>query len=277
MDHALLTGNTRCCQVRKDAARPRKLQALSAAREAAYARYANIYKDHAAETYARCVAAAKSQQGGVEAYRRRIVAASLDAERYKGYHDTEVATAEQEEEGQADMSVGDSTSLSVSISETSGSEADVRQGGGASNDAVYLLGNDAESECTAVSSGGGSEAFLGPGTARHAEEWGTAMTSGRGGSTFVDVVPFHNVRAKYMRPWNDTALSRPYQVRPSPSWRVGGAVRLGSVSTAASGLSLPTTAESGRTMEGHHKTVDTATRRRSYTLTGKAGKAWGQA
>ncbi|CAM9980594.1 unnamed protein product, partial [Scytosiphon promiscuus] len=72
-------------QVRLDTARQRKSHAVATAREAAYARYANIYKDHAAETYARSVEAHRRGRINREAYRSRVVAASTDAGRYRGY------------------------------------------------------------------------------------------------------------------------------------------------------------------------------------------------
>ena len=93
-------------QVRKDAARPRKLEALSAAREATYSRYTDVYKGDAADAYARAVEASLRKRGGVEAYRRRVVAASLDAERYRGFHETPAASSPAElerEEGGASL------------------------------------------------------------------------------------------------------------------------------------------------------------------------------
>lgn len=89
-------------QVRKDTARARKLDARSLAREEAYARYANIYKDHAAEKYARSLEASRQGPGGMEAYRKRIVDASTDARRYWGYNPNR-----QEEEYANEGSDGD--------------------------------------------------------------------------------------------------------------------------------------------------------------------------
>lgn len=281
-------------KVRKDAARPRKLRARSVVREAAYARYANIYKDHAAETYAKSIEASLREKGGVEAFRRRVVSASLDAERYWGYDEACVSTDGRERK--AGSALGDGVPFSSSsYSGPSGGIASVatnassstftaERGEGRGDGSLHLPRDGASSQGSVLTTGELEESSFtlseaeGP-VGEGGERGGvTTATEGRnGGEIFVDVVQFNNVRAKYLRSWDDTALSRPFHVPPLPSWRPEGGASLRSV-VSRGGPSPPTTAASGGTSEACFGTGDHATQRRnSAALNLNNAKAWGRA
>ncbi|CAM9823229.1 unnamed protein product, partial [Ectocarpus fasciculatus] len=295
-------------------ARQRKLHSVSVAREGVYARYANIYKDHAAQTYARTIEASRQERGGLEAYRRRVVKASTDAERYRGY--VEIETPRDDHHGEEDGLglVPDDGSASTGFAASSngresgsvagfsparssanvdfplsGDKEDGAGGGLVHGDeaAKGWPGGGAAREGS-VGGGGESEAPAVSGLGSFTDEENTAtprrsISDGGGGDggNFVDVVPFNNIRAKYLRPWNDTELSRPYHVAPSPTWRADRAV--GSRSSGSSvGSSITSTdafsaAGSGQTLEAYRKARlrNPATHRpRSRTLNRKDGKEW---
>lgn len=301
----------------------------------AYARYANIYKDHAAETYASSIEVSRRGRGPREAYRRRVVAASTDAGRYTGYVETDSTPRDDcggvEGGGMGpplllEAALGGSGSVSSGFVSSSGLEggvssdsgAEISRGddsslasssrfgscsgfGGESPSAtvaaaagkrveMYLgdggeegrRGDGAASECSAFT-GGGSEIHAVSGPSDFAEG-GDAAAAARGGGVgaFVDVVQFNNIRAKYLRPWDDTKLSGMYHVPPSPDWRAnrtpGSRGGIGGSSTAASAEAIAASVGSGRTMEAYRRTrqIDpTARRRRSRTLNLKDRKAWG--
>lgn len=287
-----------------------------------YSRYANIYKDHAAQTYARTIEASRQEKGGLEAYRRRVVKASTDAERYRGYveMDTPRDDPHWEEDGLGLLPADDgSTSTNCAASSNgreSGSVAgfsparsrfsparssakvdvslssDKEDGAGGGlvhgdETAKVWPGDGAAPECS-VGDGGESEAPAvsrldsftdGENTATTRRSIGDGGGGGRG--CFVDMVPFNNIRAKYLRPWNDTELSRPYHVAPSPTWRADRAV--GARSSASSvGSSITSTdafsaAGSGQTLEAYRKANlrNPATHRSSSrALNWKDGKEW---
>eukprot|EP00752_Nemacystus_decipiens_P007539 g6737.t2 len=315
-------------QVRLSAARQRKLEATAAAREETYAKYANIYKDHAAERYARAIEASRQEKGGLEAYRRRVVAASTDAERYRGYVETteEAAAAEEEEEEEkgdeekagrqpgllllgdggsipSDVSVPSSDNghgvgssiggaAGLALRESSSPLPDVplptnrdSAGGrapatGAPNAVGTGRGSVADNggELFGLGDGEVSEGSRAPASGgggsvedRHAPIAAAATRKGRGGdggggrASFADVVPFNNIRAKYLRPLDDTELSRPYHVEPRPGWRAdNSSARSGSLGSSTDGSSAPLpgdvvainidTVASKRTMEAHRRT-----------------------
>lgn len=314
-------------QVRLSAARQRKLEAIAAAREEAYAKYANIYKDHAAERYARAIEAARQDRGGVEAYRRRVVAASTDAQRYRGYVEATEKEEEEEEEiggrelglllensgsissgfavpssskegssGGAGLAQGESRAPSVvcpstnrestgdHISATGGPAAVGKGRGSAAEDGAAEAGpgdGAAPEGSAALASGGGGFAEGGPAPA--------ATRKGRGGvgggrGSFTAVVPFDNIRAKYLRPLDDTELSRPYHVAPRPDWRADRAGRSGSLgssacspSTAGMAASIDSAA-SEKTMEAYRRTKQrghVTHQRRGKTLNSKERETWG--
>ncbi|CAN0100617.1 unnamed protein product, partial [Ectocarpus sp. 6 AP-2014] len=302
-------------EVRLDTARQRKLHGVSVAREGVYARYANIYKDHAARTYARTIEASRQERGGLEAYRRRVVKASTDAERYRGYveMDTPRDDPHWEEDGLGLLSAdGGSTSTNCAASSNgrescsvagfsparSSADVDVSLSSEKEDGAGrgHVHGDEtargwpvdrAAPECS-MGDGGEPEA---PAVSRLdsvTTDENTATTrrsfgdgAGRGRGCFVDVVPFNNIRAKYLRPWNDTELSRPYHVAPSPTWRADRAVGTPSLASSV-GSSITSTdafsaAGSGQTLEAYRKTNlrNPATHRpRSRTLNWKDGKEW---
>lgn len=277
--------------------------------------YANIYKDHAAQTYARTIEASRQERGGLEAYRRRVVKASTDAERYRGYveMDTPRDDHHREKDGlgllQAD---GGSTSTDFAISSNGreggsvagfsparssanayvslSSDKEEGAGGGLvhggetaegwSGDGAapeYSVGDSGESEAPAVSR---LDSFT------HDENLATirrSISDGGGGDrgNFVDVVPFNNIRAKYLRPWNDTELSRPYHVAPLPTWRsdrAAGARSSGSsVGSSITSTDVFSAAGSGQTVEAYRKAKlrnPSTQRPRSRTLNWKDGKEW---
>lgn len=207
------------------------------------------------------------------------------------------------------MSDGSLSSSSVSVYSGSGggmysstpSVAGQERGGSTTGSvAMTLIGDEDTSEHSAISARWSEElsAAGGGGTAglmTDADEEvvlammaiGRSSTSNSSNASFVDVVPFHNARAKYLRPWHDTALSRPYHVAPSPEWgaRVrtpaslrSTSMRLSTTSSTRTGSYCPTpSVESERTVKADREAriPTTATRRRSKTLTWKAGKSWG--
>lgn len=295
-------------QVRVDAAGQKKRHAIAAAREEAYAKYANIYKDHAAERYARAVEVSRQGKGGLEAFRRRVVAASTDAERYRGYvemntpRDDGREKKEQEEGGPGlRLLLGDRGNIPSDIfASSSDSREDFGTGSSSSSPSAPAVGKGSGR----VADDGGSEVWLGDGAASEGSaalasggvgfaEGGhapTATRNGRGGDgsgrgSFVDVVPFNNVRAKYLRPLSDMELSRPYHVAPSPGWRADGAAGSWKPGSSMGGSSAPTSAinaaidaaASERTMEAYRKTKqrDPVAHRRSKTLNRKERRQWG--
>ncbi|CAN0195816.1 unnamed protein product, partial [Ectocarpus sp. 12 AP-2014] len=305
-------------QVRLDTARQRKLHGVSVAREGVYSRYADIYKDHAAQTYARTIEAFRQERGGLEAYRRRVVKSSTDAERYRGYieMDTLRDDPHAEEDGLGLLPADDGStstncaassngresgsvagfsparsSAKVNVSLSSDKEdgaggglvhgdetAEVWPGDGAAPE--RSVGDDGEWEAPAVSR---LDSFTdGENTAAPRRSIGDGGGGGGGGrGCFVDVVPFNNIRAKYLRPWNDTELSRPYHVAPSPTWRADRAVGAQSLASKV-GSSITSTdafsaAGSGQTLEAYRKANlrNPATHRpHSRTLNWKDGKEW---
>lgn len=310
-------------QVRLSAARQRKLEAIAAAREEAYAKYADIYKDLAAERYARAIDASRCERGGLEAYRRRVVAASTDADRYRGYvetstpRDDEGEKGEEKEEEESDRGSGpllleDGGSMpsdffaSSSNGEGSGgsgtgvargeSTTAVGKGGGSVVDdgpTQVGLGDGAGAPKGSAALALGVGGFVEGGYAPAATKKGRVGGDGGGGggrSSFVDVVPFNNIRAKYLRPVDDTSLSRPYHVAPSPGWRAESTGAAGSRSLGSSmcGSSTPASANNAgpsiivaaneRTMEAYRKTKQRdrgAHRRPGKTLNRKERREWG--
>eukprot|EP00903_Cladosiphon_okamuranus_P006103 g6012.t2 len=337
-------------QVRLSAARQRKLEAIAAAREEVYAKYADIYKDNAAERYARAIDASRRERGGLEAYRRRVVAASADAERYRGYVETSTPRdpggnkAEEREEGESDRGPGpllleDGGSIPSDVFASSSNDGEGSGGSGSGLErgestvaAVppnFLLPTNRGSAVNGLLSKPGAPAIVGKGGGIAAEDGPTGVwrgdgagppegsaalalgvggfvegghppgatrkgqvgTDGGGGgrSSFVDVVPFNNIRAKYLRPLGDTGLSRPYHVAPSPCWRAEAASRsLGSLGSSVcdSSTSAPTNnaaaggvvAANKRTLEAYRKLrqrVPGAHRRRGKTLNRKERRDWG--
>ena len=99
--------------------------------------------------------------------------------------------------------------------------------------------------------------------------------------SFVDAVPFNNIRAKYLRPLDDMELSRPYHVDPSPDWRVesaAGSRILGGSSASATTNVIVETAWSARTMESYPKTKQRDSilhQRHGRTLNWKQRREWG--
>lgn len=293
-------------QVRLDTAHQRKLHAISVAREGAYARYANIYKDHAAERYANAIEGSRQEKGGLEAYRRRVIAASTDAERYRGYVETNTPRDDRWDEGEGGPRVGlrlgdgrlplefdDRESSEGSSSVASATTGKGGRGRGSGGFTEGWLGDGTASECSAVTgtepegypvSGGGG--MMDDGDTLAATRRGSGAGGG-GNGAFVDVVPFNNIRAKYLRPMNDFALSRPYHVAPLPDWRADSAAGSRSTSSSLSGTSNPFESTSaaidhaghGRTMEAYRKTKEkglTTHRRHSKTLKGwKEMREWG--
>ncbi|CAB1110523.1 unnamed protein product [Ectocarpus sp. CCAP 1310/34] len=302
-------------QVRLETARQRKLHGVSVAREGVYSRYANIYKDHAAQTYARTIEASRQERGGLEAYRHRVVKSSMDAQRYRGYveMDTPRDDPHWEEDGLGLLPANDGStstncaassngrksggvagfsparsSAKVDVSLSSEKEdgageglvhgdetVEVRPGDGAAPEGS--VGENGESEARAVSRL--DSVTDDENTATTRRSFSDGGIGGRG--CFVDVVPFNNIRAKYLRPWNDTELSRPYHVAPSPTWRAGRAVGAPSLASSV-GSSITSTdalsaAESGQALEAYRKATlrNPATHRpHSSTLNWKDGKEW---
>ncbi|CAM9923125.1 unnamed protein product, partial [Ectocarpus sp. 4 AP-2014] len=302
-------------QVRLDTARQRKLHGVSVAREGVYSRYANIYKDHAAQTYARTIEASRQERGGLEAYRRRVVKSSTDAERYRGYVEMDTPRDDPHwEEDRLGLLPADDGSTSTNCAASSNgresssvvgfsparssakvdvsmsSDKEDGAGGGlvhGGETAEVWPGDGAAPECS-MGDGGESET---PAVSRLdsvTDDENTATTrrsfsdGGVGGrGCFVDVVPFNNIRAKYLRPWNDTELSRPYHVAPSPTWKANRAVGAPSLASSV-GSSITSTdafsaAGSGQTLEAYRKANlrNPATHRQhSRTLNWKDGKEW---
>lgn len=292
----------------------------------------------------RAIEASRQQRGGLEAYRRRVVAASTDAERYRGYAETSTprdgGRGEGAEEGtgggprlrllrgddDGDGSIPSGSSASFNDREGSGGGAGLSQGesrvtsegslstsrestgddsstapsaaaagkggGGVADEgatAVWLGEESAAAEgpAAALASGGGGFAEGGHApTAARRGRGGDGGDGGGGRGSFVDVVPFNNIRAKYLRPWDDTELSGPYHVVPSPDWGAGGAAGSRSRGSSMGGPSIPTStnraminaAGSGRTMEAYHRTAkqgDPVTHQRSKTLNWKERREWG--
>lgn len=312
----------------------RKLHALSSARSIAYARYANIYKDHAAETYANSVEASRRGKGGVKAYRRRVIAASVDAERYRGY-DTATNIVDQahgagglslgpddetSQQGSSEYSLeqgcGDLSTATPSVSSTvmvvglEEPEKLVGEAGGARSLSSPRTAEDYDHHRGVASPGADLSSARSPNalcSSRAVPSSAAAISAAtvaavRGGSghgdaapdgdTFIDIVPFNNVRAKYMRPWSDTALSRPYRIHPDPAWRATGrsargpptaatvCTRAVSTATAESSAPPPTAAEVEGAMEaclmtGGNMSPSETRRPYSRTLTWKTGKKWG--
>lgn len=294
-----------------------------------------IYKDHAAERYARAIEVSRQERGGLEAYQRRVVAASTDAERYRGYVETSTPRGvggrkgEEEEEAEGGQGLGlllgdgggMSSDFTASSNDREGSSlgAGMAPGEGRVASSDFSLPHDRESTeenaftpgAPAVEGDGGraTDVRLGDGAASEgsaaqvasagvsfvegghapAAIWKARTDDGGGRGSFVDVVPFNNIRAKYLRPLDDTELSRPYHVAPSPSWRPDCAVGGRSLGSSADGSSTPTStkdapnivdaAASERTMEAYRKTKqrDLATnhRRRSKALNWKQRMEWG--
>ena len=255
-------GGTRllCVQVRKDCARQRKLLSIAAARDGSYARYVNIYKDLAAEKYARVMDASRWDKGGIDSYRRRIVASSMDAERYRGCSYYEAMSQ------LPDDTTGNGRPTESSNPSIVGSQYII----------LPVLVNDRKAQAKRNAPEQPStiaESAKDPGTLSAAklpeltgnEEAKRVATEAGPSDALVDVVPFNNIRAKYLRTWSDTALSRPYHVSPSPGSRGNGGVlkpvttRIGSVG-------------SQRTLEACRKAREQA-RRPSKTFT-EDGKNW---
>lgn len=134
----------------------------------------------------------------------------------------------------------------------------------------------------------GRSGMMGDGDPRASTRKG-GEAGGDGNGAFVDVVPFNNIRAKFLRPVNDTALSRPYHVAPLPDWRAGSAAgsrtpgsSFGSSTSSASSTSpVIENAGNGRTMEAYTlvKTREkgpSTHRRHSRVLKGwKEKRDWG--
>ncbi|CAN0005237.1 unnamed protein product, partial [Hapterophycus canaliculatus] len=329
---------THAFKVRLDTARQRKSHAVAATREVAYARYANIYKDHAAETYACNIEATRQGKGAREAYQRRVVSASTDTGRYRGYVEmstprggrgggdggfgppllgtgggsvsTGFGSSSGLGDGSSDSGAGFSLGDSSTTSSRFGSSVSGGLDGGSSLAPVVAvergpegvlhdrrgeerLGDGAASECSAITAGG-SEICSTSGAGGVAEHGNAAATGreeisgggGRGGGggsdieAFEDVVQFNNIRAKYMRPWDDTKLSGMYQVKPSPNWRANraaGSRGIGGPPTATSSDAIAASTGSGRTIEAYRRLRQNGAtaRRRSRTLNWKEIKAWG--
>lgn len=293
-------------QVRLDTAHQRKLHAISVAREGAYARYANIYKDHAAERYANAIEGSRQKKGGLDAYRRRVIAASTDAERYRGYVEANTPRddpwGESEGGSRVGLLLGDGSLPSEfddrESSEGSSSVASATMGKGgrgrvSGEVADGWLGDGTASECSGIT-GTEPEGYPVSGGGGMMDDGDPLTTTGRGSGgggggsgAFVDVVPFNNIRAKYLRPMNDVVLSRPYHVAPLPDWRAGSSAGSRSTSSSLSGSSTPHESTSAaidnagheRTMEAYRKMKEncpTTHRRHSKTLKGwKEMREWG--
>lgn len=200
----------------------------------------------------------------------------MDAERYRGY-DEAIQTADDQGGRSAvgdDVRISSDSGVSASIGDASPILSMAGQSGGDTKTPASRMGGDS-SPCSILSTPG-SELPSASGIAEPAtsEDGGSDRTKGGERGAFLDVVPFNNVRAKYLRPWNDRALSRPYHIPPSSDKGKGGGSRSRSVSITA-GSSSPATVGSRRTMEAHRATREETPRWRGKTLTGKHAKAWG--
>ena len=282
-------------------------------REATYSRYADIYKGDAAETYARAVEASRREKGGLAAYRRRVVSASMDADRYRGFHETPEAFLPGEEGAGEASFVGGGATMDSSESSGGGEGEAVAlallpgMAGPSSDDSKEERGGERKGD----GRGGTAAAAAATPEVAGAESGGSGSGGGRkggggvagggesgGGGAFVDVVRFNNARAKYLRPWDDAALSRPYRVSPLSDWRAfkgGGAAGLvstrsglssgggggglgGSVSTRGGSSSASRAGSRGAVVdEACHKAGEGHTRRQSIALSRRDGAAWGRA
>ena len=262
-----------------------------------YSRYANIYKDHAAERYARAIDASRQGKGGIAAYRRRVVAASMDAQRYRGY--VEIMTP-----GDALWQQGSGAALGPLSGEVarvqSSSPASSRacwqgfgngDGGGSSVPSEFSVSpasRESARNCSMPSNAAGRkeewhrddgalDVWLRDGASECLAEEEICPMSG----SFVDAVPFNNIRAKYLRPLDDTELSRPYHVDPSPDWRAesaAGSRSLGGSSASATTNVIVETAGSALTMKSYRKIKQRDSvlhQRHGRTLNWKQRKEWG--
>lgn len=266
-----------------------------------YSKYASIYKHHAAKNYARSIEASRKGKGKMAAYRQRIVCASTDWQRYRGYaeHLSAPAGVQINEECDSMTSAeGEGVFLpsldSDSISK--GSEKMVEENGDlqiGSNTSALEGGGETSSRCSGGHSVGElPEALSGPGVADFVvrTDSGGQVTGREGGGdaagnygykdTFVDVVPFNNVRAKYLRPWEDDGLSRPYHVVPAADWkaeRSSSVPRTGDSMSTRDSFTTPMTVGIAAAVDDYRKSTERPARRGSYVLSRKAEKAWGYA
>lgn len=169
-------------------------------------------------------------KAGRNSYRMRIVGQSTDANRYRGYHlqpDEDVQWDDVDEQSTAGMPEGASAAGSRARR-----EAIVPQSADSS-----LRGEDEERKLPqqltflpARRQGSSpSNEFVSASVAAAAVsgvEHLPSATDGKGSNaTFVDVVPFYNIRAKYLRPWGDTALSRPHHISAIPDRTMASPIR----------------------------------------------------
>lgn len=168
---------------------------------------------------------------------------------------------------------------------TGGKERGNHEEGGA---VEVWLGDGTMSECSGVTGEPETGPLSADGGSIRAGDLPVSTMRGSGSEGehpgFVDVVPFNNIRAKYLRPMDDTELSRPYHVDPSPDWRADstlGSRSLGSTmggSSAASSAATNAIVGSGRTMEYYRKATQrdpVMNRRQGRTLNWKERKEWG--
>lgn len=226
----------------------------------------------------------------------------MDAERYRGYVVTNMPRDDRRGAGEGGPGVGltlgdgglpsefdnrDSSACSSSGPNTAAGE----RGGGRVDDVVAegWLRDCMPIECSTVTGadGEGCPVSDGGGMMMDGGDPPTATrlrsVAGVGGNgAFVDVVPFNNIRAKYLRPMNDTALSRPYRVAPLPDW--SGSRTTASSLSGSSTSSTPTghhidSAGNGWAMESYRGTrgkVPANHRRHSKMLKGwKQMRQWG--
>lgn len=237
------------------------MHAQSCARDRAYARYANIYKDHAAETYARSIEASRQGKAGREGYRMRVVGESTDADRYRGYHlqsDDDAQRNDGDKQPTAGIPEGASAPISsasacdnggssvcsastrswrhsragrrIAVAQSASSSVGLDKNIEQNSENQSSVGREDEERKVSVprqltsllarrqGSNAGHELASASAAAAvaaavlEAEDLPSAADTKCTGTTFVDVVPFNNIRAKYLRPSGDTALSRPYHV-----------------------------------------------------------------
>lgn len=215
-------------QVREDTDRANKREARSSDREAAYETLIDVFREKAAERYADCLEESRRSRGGREAYRKRVFASSADAQRYWGYgsgasDDVNEGVAQEGGSRMTGLQQSRScfeTPMSIGAAERSSTKKSMAGG----------IEEGTHHHTSVLPSGiqAGYSRELGVMEEEHIRPIDVSGISGRAGEShggmrsscvpssssdcFVDVVPFNNIRAKYLRAWHDTALSRPYHV-----------------------------------------------------------------